>query len=346
MRDGSKQSDIYMSKLNENGKWGDAVRLPETVNSSKEEESVLIHPDGKTLYFGSKGHIGMGGTDLFMSRMDEKGNWGKAINLGYPINTHFDEHSLMVSPDGEIGFMASDREGGFGDLDIYYFPLPEHLRPTKTIYFEGLVYDIETKNPLPGKFKLIDMSTGKEIVYSEADPLTGEFIVTLPVNREYVLNVSYPNYNFFSKNFNMKNSEEQESFKMDVPLVPLTSDVPIVLNNVFFDLSKSSLRMESFIELEKLREFLAMNQFAKIEIGGHTDTRGDAVVNQKLSEDRAKSVYDYLISKGIAKERLSYKGYGETMPVFSDAQIGKLTIEAEIEAAHQLNRRTEYKIIK
>ncbi len=346
MRDGSKQSDIYMSTLQENGKWGAAVRLPETINSLKAEESVLIHPDGKTLYFGSKGHIGMGGTDLFMSRMDENGNWGKAINLGYPINTHFDEHSLMVSPNGEIGFMASDREGGFGDLDIYYFPMPEHLRPTRTIYFEGFVYDIETNNPLPGKFTLIDMSTGKEVIYSEADPLTGEFIVTLPVNREYVLNVSYPNYNFFSKNFNMKNSEGQEAFKMDVPLVPITSDVPIVLNNVFFDLSKSSLRMESFIELDKLREFLALNPKAKIEIGGHTDTRGDAVVNQKLSEERAKSVYDYLISKEITKERLSYKGYGETMPVYSDERISKLTNESEIEAAHQLNRRTEYKIIK
>lgn len=346
LRDGSKQSDIYMSQKQADGSWGTAVRLPETVNSPFAEESVLIHPDGKTLYFGSKGHIGMGGTDLFMSRLDENGNWGKAINLGYPINTHFDEHSLMVSPDGEIGFMASDREGGFGDLDIYYFPLPEHLRPTKTIYFDGLVYDIETKKPLPGKFKLIDLSTGKEVIYSEADPITGEFIVSLPVNRDYMLNVTYPNYTFFSKNFNLKNAEGQEAFQMDVPMVPITSDVPVVLNNVFFDLSKSSLRMESFIELEKLREFLTQNPDAKIEIGGHTDTRGDAVVNQKLSEDRAKSVYDYLISKGIDKLRLSYKGYGETVNVFTDEQIAKLTDPAEIEAAHQLNRRTEYKIIK
>ena len=345
-RDGRQEADIYVSRMLADGSWSKADKLPSTINSPEAEESVLIHPDGKTLYFGSRGHAGMGGTDLFMSRMDADGNWGKAVNLGYPINTKYDENSLMVSADGEIGFFASDREGGYGGLDIYYFPMPEHLKPTKTIYFEGLVYDAETKRPLPGKFKLIDLENGKEVVYSEADGLTGEFVVSLPVNKKYALNVSYPNYSFFSQTFDMKDPDGQEAFHMDVPMIPISSSQPIVLNNVFYDLSKATLRPESFIELEKLREFLAMNPLVKIEIGGHTDTRGDAGENMKLSTERAQSVYNYLVSKGLDKARLSFKGYGESKNVVSDAEIAKLTDAKAIEAAHQKNRRTEYKIIK
>ena len=252
----------------------------------------------------------------------------------------------MVSADGEIGFFASDREGGYGGLDIYYFPMPDHLKPTKTIYFEGLVFDADTKRPLPGKFKLIDLENGKEVVYSEADSLTGEFVVSLPVNKKYALNVSYPNYSFFSQTFDMKDPDGQEAFHMDVPLIPISSSQPIVLNNVFYDLNKATLRPESYIELEKLREFLATNPLLKIEIGGHTDTRGDAGENMKLSTERAQSVYDYLVAKGLNKTRLSYKGYGETKNVVSDAEIAKLTDAKAIEVAHQKNRRTEYKIIK
>ena len=328
------------------GTWSRAEMLPSAVNTPEAEESVLIHPDGKTLYFGSRGHAGMGGSDLFVSRLDASGNWGKAINLGYPINTKYDENSLMVSADGEIGFFASDREGGYGGLDIYYFPMPDHLKPTKTIYFEGLVFDADTKRPLPGKFKLIDLENGKEVVYSEADSLTGEFVVSLPVNKKYALNVSYPNYSFFSQTFDMKDPDGQEAFQMDVPLIPISSSQPIVLNNVFYDLNKATLRPESYIELEKLREFLATNPLLKIEIGGHTDTRGDAGENMKLSTERAQSVYDYLVAKGLNKTRLSYKGYGETKNVVSDAEIAKLTDAKAIEVAHQKNRRTEYKIIK
>jgi len=345
-RDGSKSSDIYVTHLLEDGNWGAAERLPNIINSPQDEESVLIHPDGRTLYFASRGHQGMGGTDLFMSRMDAKGSWGKPENLGYPINTRYDENSLMVSADGEIAFFSSDRDGGYGGLDIYYFEMPEKLRPTKTLYFEGLVYDAVTKNPLPVKFQLIDLETGKEIIYSEADKITGEFIVTLPVNRQYALNVSYPNYAFYSSNFDMKTNLASEAIHMDIPLVSLNSTLPNVLNNVFFNLGKATLREESFVELNKLKEFLEQNLAVKIEIGGHTDTRGSTKENEILSTSRAKSVYDYLTINGIDTNRLSYKGYGQKENVISDEEITKLMDEAEIEAAHQRNRRTEYKIVK
>ena len=338
-------SDIFVSRLDENGNWGTAQRLPDYINTPVEEESVLIHPDGKTLYFASRGHVGMGGSDLFVCRMDKDGNWGKPENLGYPINTQFDENSLMVSPDGEIAFFASDREGGYGDLDIYYFEMPEKLRPTRTLYFEGIVYDVVTKRPIPGQFQLIDLETGKEVIYSEADKLTGEFMVSLPINKQYALNVTYPGYAFFSENFDMIDPDNNEAIHMDVPMVPLAgSDQSIVLANVFFYLSKSTLRKESYVELDKLVSFLNENSTINIEIGGHTYSRGDAKSNKILSNDRAKSVYDYVIQKGIAKERLSFMGYGSTKPVYTDEQIGQLATEKEKEKAHQSNRRTEYKI--
>ena len=288
----------------------------------------------------------MGGSDLFVSRMDDEGNWGKPMNLGYPINTKSDENSLMVSPDGEVGFFASDREGGYGDLDIYWFNLPENLRPTKTLYFEGNVFDLTNRKPLNGKFQLIDLKSGKEVIYSEADPETGEFMVSLPVNRDYALNVSYPGYNFFSQNFNMTNPNNLEAVHMDVPMSPLTDSKPTILKNVFFDLAKATLRPESGVELNKLVEFLLTNPTIHIELGGHTDTRGDANDNMVLSTNRAKSVYDYIVSRGISAERLTYKGYGETVNINTDEMISNLTSEKEKEAAHQENRRTEYKIIQ
>lgn len=342
---GQKSSDIYVSRLQEDGTWGRAEKLPDHINTPQEEESVLIHPDGKTLYFASKGHTGMGGSDLFVTRMDEQGNWSKPENLGYPINTEYDENSLMVSPDGEIAFFASDRAGGYGGLDIYYFVMPEHLRPTKTLYFEGIVYDVNTKRPIPGKFQLIDLKTGKEIIYAEADNLTGEFIVSLPLNREYLLNVNYPGYNNFSQNFNMTVPEGLESFRLDVPMIPITSSNPVLLANVFFDLNSTKLRSESFIELNKLRDFLVQNSNIKIELGGHTDTRGDAKDNQVLSEGRSQSVVNYLIQQGVEASRLVARGYGESKPKISDEEIAKMTSVKEQETAHQENRRTEYKII-
>jgi outer membrane protein OmpA-like peptidoglycan-associated protein/Tol biopolymer transport system component len=342
---GSKNSDIYYANLLENGTWSQGIRLSSIINTPDEEESVLIHPDGKTLYFASRGHVGMGGSDLFMSRMDSKGNWGTPINLGYPINTKNDENSLMVNPDGEIAFFASDREGGYGNLDIYYFEMPEYLKPIKTLYFEGNVVDASTKRPIPGKFQLLDIQTGEEIIRSEADQITGEFLVSLPTNKEYALNVSYPGYNFYSKNFNMIAKENQEAVQLKIEMIPLGNPTPVLLANVFFDVNKTELRSESYTELNKLKDLLKSNTKLKIEIGGHTDTRGDADANQKLSEGRANSVRLYLIEQGIEAERLTAKGYGESQPKITDEAILKLETTAEQEKAHQTNRRTEYKFI-
>jgi outer membrane protein OmpA-like peptidoglycan-associated protein len=345
-RGGLGDSDIYTSTLQADGTWSAGVRLPNTVNTSFMEESVLIHPDGKTLYFASNGHPGLGGLDIYVTRMDDNGNWSKPENLGYPINSPNDENSLLVNAEGDLAFFASDRPGGYGDLDIYYFEMPEKFRPTKTLYFDGLVFNAETKLPLAGKFSLVDLKTGKEVVNSEADKVNGTFTVSLPVGREYALSVSYPGYAFYSQNFDMVANENQEVVHKDVPLIPLTGTGTVELKNVFFDLGKATLRPESYIELNKLRDFLIANPTVKIHLGGHTDTRGDAIANLKLSDDRAKAVVEYLVKQSIDPKRLTSKGYGETMPKISDEEIAKMASESDKEKAHQENRRTEYTIVK
>jgi outer membrane protein OmpA-like peptidoglycan-associated protein len=252
----------------------------------------------------------------------------------------------MVSPEGEIAFFASNRGGGYGNLDIYYFELPEDIRPTKTLYFEGTVFDVNTKKPLGGKFELIDLQTGNIVITAYADSETGDFTVSLPINKDYALKVTHEGYAFFSANFNMTIPEDQTSKHMDVPMVPFNkSGTEIILANIFFDRNKADLKKESFVEIANLIEYLQKNPTIKIEIGGHTDTRDDDAKNLELSTRRAKVVYEYLIQKGIKADRLSFKGYGETQTLISDEEIAKMTTEAEKEAAHQKNRRTVYKIM-
>ena len=344
-KEGKRESDIYISELQNDGKWGAADRLPNTINSSYAEESVHIHPDGQTLYFASRGHIGMGGSDLFVSRKDKNGNWSKAENLGYPINTQFDENSLMVSAKGEIAYLASNRPGGFGDLDIYYFSLPEEIKPTKTFYFDGLVFDIKTRKALAGHFQLIDIESGQVVIISDADKIDGSFMLALPINRDYAISVSYPGYFPYSLNFNLTIAEGQENYHIDIPLNPETSEIENVLSNVFFDLNKSRLRENSKIELLEFINYLKKNPQQKIELGGHTDSRGNSNDNLILSSERAKAVYTFLVSNGVDAKRLSYRGYGSSQVIISDIEIEKMQSNQEKEKAHQKNRRTVYKII-
>ena len=342
-----RNGDIYVSYLQEDGSWSEAKKLPDNINTPKSESSVLIHPDGKTLYFASNGHIGMGGYDLYMTTLQPDGTWSDPKNLGYPINTQHDENSLLVYADGKVAVFASDRPGGMGELDLYEFEMPEEIRPTKTIYMTGTVFDSKTNQKLRADFRLIDLETKKEVVYSYSDSKTGSFLVTLPVNKDYALFVERDGYLPYSVNFTLTVPENSdEPYHRDIPLVALNSiGDEITLENVFFDLDSYNLRPESYIELDKLAQYLTDNPGLKIELQGHTDTQGDDKHNLELSQNRAKAVYDYLISKGIAKERLTYKGFGETQPVITDEEIAKLTTDKEIKAAHQKNRRTVYKIV-
>lgn len=335
-REGIKEQDIYTSVKNDDGTWSLPVKLSNKINTPGREESVFIHPDGNTLYFSSDGHIGMGGLDIYVSKKDEKGEWGVPINIGYPINTHNDENSLLVSADGKLAYFASDREGGFGGLDLYSFDLPEQVRPDLVSYMKGKVYDAENKNPLEANFQLIDLATGKTIIEALSNPGNGEFLVCLPANKNYALNVSKNGYLFYSENFSLKEGGTNlQPLKKDVPLSPIKEGEKVVLKNVFFETAKFDLKEESKIELDKLVAFLQKNSTLKIEISGHTDNQGDKKSNLTLSDNRSKSVSTYLISKGIAADRLTSKGYGDTMPIADN----------NTSEGRSLNRRTEFKII-
>lgn len=334
-RDGLGNSDIWMCTLNDSGKWGKPMNLGNTINTTGKEEAVFIHPDNQTLYFASDGHIGMGGLDLYMCRRDSLGNWGPPVNLGYPINTFGDESGLIVNGAGNLAYFSSTREGTTGCDDIYYFEIPKPLQPVAVTYMKGKVYDIKTKAPLGASFDLIDLATGKTIVSSMSDPVTGEFLVCIPQNKNYALNVNRAKYLPYSESFWMvESTNPTQPYYMDVPLTPIEVGSPVVLKNVYFDVDKFDLRKESNAELDKMATFLKNNPNLKAEVGGHTDNTGDKKHNQQLSENRAKSVYDYLVAHGVAASRLTYKGYGDTSPLVpNDSPENK-----------QKNRRTELKI--
>lgn len=335
---GVKNSDIFYSELDAKGNWGKPQKISDLINTPFQETSVLIHPDGQTLYFASNGHPGMGGLDIYLSRKDKDGKWGKPKNLGYPINTNNDENSLLVSSSGQEAFFASNRDGGYGGLDLYSFILPEEDRPQVTTYMKGVVYDAETNKKLEAKFELVDLQTGQVVITSYSNPGNGEFLVAIATNRDYALSVNKTGYKFYSKNFSLTaKSENNDPYLMDIPLSPMENEDTIRLDNVFFDLASYNLRKESYYELDKLAELLTKYPDYKAEIIGHTDNRGVKKDNQLLSENRAKSVMEYLVTKGIDKKRLSSKGYGDTMPIIKDATT---------EEDHQKNRRTEYRLFK
>lgn len=333
---GKGDKDIWSSTLTPQGIWGVPVNLGDVINTAGSEESPFIHPDNQTLYFSSTGHTGMGGADIFYSRKDEKGNWTKPVNLGYPINTWNDENSLIVGASGKIAYFASDRKGGLGSLDLYSFELYEAARPTVVTYVKGIVTASDTKKPLVAKFELIDLETNEVVVESNSNSEKGEFLVSLPVNKNYALNVSKEGYLFYSENFSLKNLKDvTKPYLLNVALQPVKTGEKVVLKNIFFETSSFQLKDESTAELQKLLGLMQNNKNLKIEISGHTDNVGDDKSNQKLSENRAKAVYEYLTTNGISAERLSYKGFGESSPVATN----------DTEEGRAQNRRTEFMVV-
>lgn len=329
------QSDIMVSKIDDNSGWSEPVSVSDKINTPYDEMYAFIHPDDQTLYFTSNGHPGMGGLDIFMSKRQPDLSWGEPVNLGYPINTKDDENSLLVSPDGETAYFSSDRPGGKGGLDIYQFSLYEKMRPQPVTYMKGKVFDIETNKALSASFELIDLATGKTVVSSTSNVGNGEFLVALPTGKSYALNVSKEGYLFYSENFELKNAKaSSEPYNKDVPMKPIKAGESMVLKNIFFDTDKYDLKDESKIELGKLINFLKKNPTIRFEISGHTDNVGTKPYNQGLSERRAQSVYDYLLKNGIPADRMASKGYGDTKPLADNTT----------EAGRKQNRRTEFLI--
>ncbi|MBN1250730.1 MAG: PD40 domain-containing protein [Bacteroidales bacterium] len=327
---GKGKFDIWQSSLNQNNEWTTPINLGDSINTEEDELAPFIHYDDKTLYFSSKGHLGMGGSDIFISRKGNNNLWSKAVNFGYPANTYFNEESLVVTTDGQYGFFSSDIEGGFGQKDIYYFEMPNINKPEKFIYAKGIVYDITDNKRINAEIDFSNLDDSTQInTYS--DEITGEFLVCLSPNNNYAVNVFKNGYLPYSEQIEMPDT----NLFLNIPLNPIKNNDVFVLKNIFFKTDSFNLEKKSFIELKKLSEFLKINPNIKIEIQGHTDNKGTKKYNYILSEKRALSVYKYLINSTINKNRLLYKGFGYDMPIAPNTT----------DEGRSKNRRTAFKII-
>jgi outer membrane protein OmpA-like peptidoglycan-associated protein/tetratricopeptide (TPR) repeat protein len=327
-------SDIYVSHMQTNGKWGEPENLGPDINSSADEQCPFIHADNQTLYFTSPFWQGYGDDDIFYVRKGPDGKWGKPVNLGYPINTISREGTLFIAADGKTAYYASDRSDSKGGTDIYSFELREDVRPHKTLWVKGQVFDKKTTKGLPSSIELIELST-KQLISKVQTDENGNYLVTLPVGKDYAFNVNRKGYLFYSDNFLLTNNSPDSSYEKNIGLQPLEVNATIVLNNVFFDVNKFELKTESQVEMDKLVQLLKDNPTLKIQISGHTDNVGKPTDNLALSNNRAKAVVNYLVANGIAALRLSAKGFGETQPIADN----------KTEDGRANNRRTEMKVV-
>jgi flagellar motor protein MotB len=333
---GKGNHDIWVSYKDSADHWTVPENLGDSINSKGTEMSPFIHPDNRSLYFSSDGLIGLGGYDIFVSRRNKEGKWQKAVNLGYPINTNRDEIGLIVNARGDKAYFASNIDRNQGK-DIFSFDMPVQDRPLMTTYMKGRVMDAVSHGLLRAKFELIDLENGRDFYKSFSDSLTGEFVVSIPVDHNYMLNVSRKGYLFYSENFSLKGIFRQDApLLKDVPLQPIEIGKAIVLKNVFYETDSYALKKESEIELNKVVQFLKVNPGIRIEISGYTDNVGETFYNQVLSENRAKTIVNYLIAASVDPRRIVFKGYGMSNPVTSN----------DTEEGRAQNRRTELKIIK
>ena len=328
--------DIWKTTMTAEGEFSVPVNLGPAINTPGDDAAPFIHSDGRTLYFASNGRVGMGGYDLYYSTLQADGTWSEPVNMGYPINSPADEINVFINAHGTVAYIASDKDGGYGGLDLYSFELDDQLRPNPVTYIKGRVRDAFSGEPLSARIEMIDLNTKQLLTATTSDPQTGSYLACVHTGGNILLNVSHPDYPFYSENFQIEKSyTELSPYLKDISLQPTDVGTVVTLKNVFFDFDRSELKPESFVELNKLADYLKKNAI-RIEIGGHTDDQGSEEYNDRLSENRAKAVYDYLIQKGIPAERLQYKGYGMRLPVADNST----------EEGRAANRRTEFKIVR
>ncbi|MCU0455156.1 MAG: OmpA family protein [Bacteroidales bacterium] len=331
---GSGGKDLWLSVLTEKGRWSQPVNLGSTVNTPDDEMSPFIHFDGKTLYFASDGHPGMGGFDIYMTRMRDDSTWSDPKNIGFPINSVADETGLVIDASGQRAYFSSKRDAAKGK-DIYSFTLDESVRPDPVAYLRGRVVDRVTGSQLKAYYELINLSTKKVTVSNTTDE-KGDFLVCLPSGFNYGINVTKEGYLFYSDNFMFEGVHTVlKPLIKKISLSPVRVGEKMNLANVFYEIDSWELKTESVEELNNLAEVITYNSDIVVEIGGHTDSTGTAAHNMTLSEKRALSVVNYLIGKGISPDRLKYRGYGNTAPIGDN-----VTWEGR-----RLNRRTEVRII-
>jgi len=325
--------DIYMCSRTVGGSWSKPIKLP--FNTPFDEDAPFMHPDGKTLYFSSKGLTTMGGYDVFKTTRSAAGTWSTPENIGSPINTAGDDIYFVLSADGKIGYYSSNKEGGFGQQDIYSIRMPVADKAPELALLKGKVLDDQTGKPTEASITVTDNETKEVVAKYRSNSETGEYLLSLPAGKNYGISIEKDGHLFYSENMTLNNTNGFKEYKQDITLVTIKSSSKVVLKNIFFDSGKSTIRLESTAELLKLVDLLKKNPTIRIEIAGHTDNIGDEALNQKLSEERAKNVVTFLTTYGIASTRLVAKGYGSSQPVAPNTT----------EEGRQQNRRTEVKIL-
>ncbi|MCF6364901.1 MAG: OmpA family protein [Bacteroidales bacterium] len=365
---GQGRQDIWMTQKTIDGsKWQKPQNLGHVVNTKYNEETVEISADGKDLYFSSKGHNSMGGYDVFVTHKNDDGTWTEPENIGYPINTPGDDVFFMLTKNEKFGYYSSNRDDSFGDKDIYqvvflgpekpthisfgnpndliaYFaePInetdiekPVNIKVIQLSIVKGVVTDAFSGKPIKATLELVDNATGEVVKIVESYASTGAYTVPLPPGKDYALTAGAPDYFFHSENFTIADTSTHEVIRKDIQLQPMGIGAKIVLNNVFFDSGKAILRPESFPELNRLARILTDYKNIRVEISGHTDSRGSESSNQGLSQRRAQSVVDYILTRGVNLAQIVAMGYGESQP----------RADNNTASGRQLNRRVEAKIL-
>ena len=331
-------TDIYVSDVNPDGSLGTPANLGDIVNTEGNESFPFIHSEEGTLYFSSDDHVGAGLLDIFAAVKGENDNIVNVINLGEPINSEKDDFAYYLSPDGLSGYISSNRKGGMGGDDIYAFT---RIPP---LTLKGRIFDAVNGEPVAGAKVVLARKNGEEIAYfiTEAD---GAYEHLIDRDSEFVLKGSKAKFQDVQKDFSSFGLEKERELIVDlnIPMAPI-EDVVILadLNTIYFDLDKSNIRPDAALELDKVVNLMNKYPGMVIRLESHTDSRADDNYNIRLSNSRAKSTYDYIISKGIDSQRIpKYEGFGESQLINKCSNGVPCT-----EEQHQLNRRTEFIILQ
>lgn len=329
-------TDIYVSEIHDRGGVRKPLNLGPTINTEGNEMFPYYNSAEQKLYFSSEGHLGLGQLDVFVAEHNENDEYKNVSNLGEPINSNRDDFAFNIDDSGSSGYLASNRDGGVGDDDIYSF--------TRAIDFtlKGIITDKITQEPLENATVILSDSEGK-IIYEINTGADGYYEKIIERDHNFQLNGDKPKFENTIKSFSSYNQESYTEMVVNLELVPL-KDMNILADLstdiIYFDFDKSDIREDAKPELNKI--IAVMNKYKDmiIYIESHTDSRGSAKYNERLSSRRAASTYNYFIEQNIAPERItSYKGYGE-YKLTNDCGDGVKCTEDE----HQANRRTEFVI--
>lgn len=332
---GFGKSDIWYTYLKDDGTWTKAKNCGRVINTKGDEISPFIHPSNTTLYFASDSLIGMGGQDIYYSKI-VNGKFQKPINMGYPINTDKDETCLVVSSNGEFAIYAKDNPPN--NMDLYAFRLEKSLQPTKVVCLRGRVFYDDNKQGNEATFEIRNLKNNRLITSTTSDKSTNEYSLAIVVGEDYAMSVTCEGYLLYSENFSTIEDStfgNQNYINKDITMQSIKEGKVVILENIFFATNSFELSKESEVELNTLLKLMNDNPNIRIEISGHTDNTGNYQHNLALSEKRSNSVKQWLLDKGINMNRIVAKGYGDSKPIATNS-----TAEGKAK-----NRRTEFKIL-